>query len=59
MLCLKTWVQKELILARRGILTSVPSEYNRAYYPTNADIRVIVAKAVTNSLFDQDTVLSL
>lgn len=63
-MCLKTWVQKELIPEhmKSGILTSVPSEYNRAYYPTNAEIRVMIAKAITkecNSLFDQDAVLSL
>ena len=63
-LCLKAWVQKELIpeLIKSGILTSIPSKYNRAYYPINADIRVMIAKAITkerNSLFDQDAVLSL
>ena len=63
-LSLKTWVQKELIPKHlhEGVIASKPSEYNRAYYPTNEDVRVMVKKAITrehNSLFDQEAVLQL
>ena len=63
-LSLKTWVEKELIPKHlnQGIITTKPSEYNRAYYPTNEDVRVMVKKAITrerNSLFDQEAVLQL
>ena len=61
-LSLKTWVQKELIPKHlsEGIITNKPSVYNRAYYPTAEDVRVMVKKAITqerNSLFDQEAVL--
>ena len=42
-----------------GVITS---DYNRAYYPTAEDIRVMVKKAIArerNSLFDQEAVLQL
>ena len=38
-----------------GVITSKPSDYNQAYYPTSEDIRVMVKKAMAqerNSLFD-------
>ena len=37
-LSLKTWVEKELVTKylNTGVITSKPSEYNRAYYPTAA-----------------------
>ena len=61
---LKSWVEKELIPAHieRGVLTELPSQFNRAYYPTKADIRVMVTKVMTkqrNGLFDQDAVMEL
>ena len=63
-LSLKTWVEKELVTKHlnTGVITSKPSEYNRAYYPTAEDVRVMVKKAITrerNSLFDQEAVLQL
>ena len=33
-LSLKTWVEKELIPKHLNVITSKPSDYNRAYYPT-------------------------
>ena len=61
---LKAWVQKELIPKHiaEGIITEAPSVLNRAYYPTNDDIRVISRNAIIeerNAKFDQDAVLSL
>ena len=55
-LSLKAWVEK-LILKHlnEGVITSKPSDYNRAYYPMAEDIRVMVKKAIArecNSLFD-------
>ena len=62
-LSLKTWVE-ELIPKHlnKGVITSKPSDYNQAYYPTAEDIRVMVKKAIArewNSLFDQEAVLQL
>ena len=45
-----------------GVLTEPPSQYNRAYYATKADIRVMVTKVMTKQhmgLFDQDAVMEL
>ena len=63
-LSLKTWVEKELVPKHlnTGVIASKPSDYNRAYYPTAEDVRVMVKKAITrerNSLFDQEAVLQL
>ena len=46
-LSLKTWVE-ELISKHlnEGVITNKPSDYNRAYYPTAEDIRVMVKKAI-------------
>ena len=61
-LSLKTWVEKELIPKHlsEGVITSKPSVYHQAYYPTAENFRVMVKKAITqerNSLFDQEAVL--
>ncbi|XP_065883904.1 uncharacterized protein [Dysidea avara] len=57
-------VDKDLIPAHieSGVLIEPPSQFNRAYYPTTADIRVMVTKVMTkqrNGLFDQDAVMEL
>ena len=43
---LNSWVEKDLIPAHieSGVLIEPPSQFNRAYYPTKADIRVMVTK---------------
>ena len=61
---LNSWVEKDLIPAHieSGVLIEPPSQFNRAYYPTKADIRVMVTKVMTkqrNGLFDQDAVMEL
>lgn len=61
---LKSWVEKELVPKHiaTGVITESPSEYNRAYHPTKADIRVMVTKVMTrqrDGLFDQDATLQL
>jgi len=63
-LSLKTWVERELVPKHlnTGVKASKPSDYNRPYYPTAEDVRVMVKKAITrecNSLFDQEAVLQL
>ena len=43
-----------------GVLTVPPSQHNRAYYPSKADVRLMVTKVMTkqrNGLFDQDAVM--
>ncbi len=61
---LKTWVQKELIPKHiaEGIITEPPSALNRAYYPTNEDIRVIAQSSIIQERkgrFDQEAVHGL
>ena len=61
---LTSWVDKELIPnhIEIGVLTEPPSQYNKAYYPTKADIRVMVTKVMTKQrmgLFDQEAVMEL
>ena len=61
---LNSWVEKDLIPAHieSGVLIEPPSQFNRAYYPTKADIRVMITKVMTkqrNGLFDQDAVMEL
>ena len=63
-MALKTWVNNELIPLHleTGVIDKQPSLYNRAYYPTAEDVRVMVKKAITqeqNSQFDQGAVLHL
>jgi len=61
---LKSWVKNELVPAHitSGVVTEPPSQHNRAYYPSKADIRLMVTKVMTkqrNGLFDQDAVMEL
>ena len=52
----------EGVALNEGVITSKPSDYNRGYYPTVEDIRVMVKKAIArerNSLFDNKAVVQL
>ncbi len=58
-LALQEWVTKELIPfhIQKGILDSIPSEFNRHYHPTTQDLRNITRNAINKlrrHTFDQD-----
>ena len=60
-LAVRDWVKKELIPKhlREGVITTAPSDYSRAYFPTKEDIRYMARRAIVqqrSSLLDQDAV---